>query len=91
MNILILIFVSVVMGLVPMLIYAGFLWWLDRWEKEPLHLLAAAFLWGFIPSAVIALIAQVILDTLKRLDVDYPRADAKHRRELRALRRLLVR
>lgn len=62
MNILILLFVSVVMGLVPMLIYAGFLWWLDRWEKEPLPLLAAAFVWGFIPSAVIALIAQLILD-----------------------------
>ena len=37
------------------------------------------------------IVAQVILDTLKRLEVDYPRADAKHRRELRALRRLLVR
>ena len=37
------------------------------------------------------IVAQIIVDTLKRLDVDYPRADAKHRRELRALRRLLVR
>ncbi len=62
MNIVILIFVSVVMGLVPMLIYAMFLWWLDRWEKEPLHLLAAAFLWGFVPSAILAIIAQLVLD-----------------------------
>ena len=54
--------VSVVMGIVPMVIYASFLWWLDRWEKEPLPLLAAAFLWGFIPSAIIALISQLILD-----------------------------
>ena len=37
------------------------------------------------------IVAQIILDTLKRLEVDYPRADAKHRRELRTLRRLLVR
>jgi PPK2 family polyphosphate:nucleotide phosphotransferase len=37
------------------------------------------------------IVAQIIVDTLKRLDVDYPRADAKHRRELRTLRRLLVR
>lgn len=58
---IVIILVSVVMGIVPMVIYAGFLWWLDRWEKEPLHLLAAAFLWGFIPSAIIALIAQIIL------------------------------
>ena len=62
MNILIILFISIVMGVVPMLIYAGFLWWLDRWEKEPLHLLAAAFIWGFIPSAIIALISQIILD-----------------------------
>ncbi|MBI4771859.1 MAG: hypothetical protein HY784_15965 [Chloroflexi bacterium] len=54
--------ISVVMGIVPMLIYATFLWWLDRWEKEPLHLLAAAFLWGFVPSAILAIIAQLVLD-----------------------------
>lgn len=60
--IFVILFVSVVMGIVPMLIYAGFLWWLDRWEKEPLHLLVAAFVWGFIPSAIIALILQLILD-----------------------------
>ena len=62
MNILIILFISIIMGVLPMLIYAGFLWWLDRWEKEPLHLLAAAFIWGFIPSAIIALISQIILD-----------------------------
>lgn len=62
MGLLITIFFAVIFGIVPMLIYAGFLWWLDRWEKEPLPLLAAAFLWGFIPSAILALIAQVLLD-----------------------------
>jgi len=58
---LLIVVVSVVMGILPMVIYASILWWLDRWEKEPLHLLAAAFIWGFIPSALIALIAQIIL------------------------------
>jgi len=37
------------------------------------------------------IVSQVILDALKRLDIDYPRPDAKRRRELRALRRLLAR
>jgi RsiW-degrading membrane proteinase PrsW (M82 family) len=60
--ILVIIFISIVMGIVPMVIYAGFLWWLDRWEKEPLPLLVAAFVWGFIPSAIIALILQLVLD-----------------------------
>lgn len=62
MQFLFLLVISVVMGIVPMLIYATFLWWLDRWEKEPLHLLAAAFLWGFVPSAILAIIAQLVLD-----------------------------
>ncbi len=48
-------------AIVPMVVYASFLWWLDRWEKEPLPLLVAAFIWGFIPSAILALIAQLIL------------------------------
>lgn len=61
MGLIITIFFSIIFGIVPMLVYAGFLWWLDRWEKEPLPLLAAAFIWGFIPSAIIALIAQIIL------------------------------
>jgi RsiW-degrading membrane proteinase PrsW (M82 family) len=62
MGLIITLFIAVIFGIVPMLIYAGFLWWLDRWEKEPLPLLGAAFLWGFIPSAIFALIAQIILD-----------------------------
>ncbi|MBM4424416.1 MAG: PrsW family intramembrane metalloprotease [Chloroflexi bacterium] len=60
--ILAILLLSIVMGIAPMIVYASFLWWLDRWEKEPLHLLAAAFLWGFIPSAIGALIAQIILE-----------------------------
>ncbi|MFQ5409891.1 MAG: PrsW family intramembrane metalloprotease [Anaerolineales bacterium] len=54
--------ISIFFGIVPMLIYAGILWWLDRWEKEPLPLLGSIFLWGFIPSACFALITQIILD-----------------------------
>jgi len=47
---------------VPMLLYALLLWWLDRYEKEPLGLLTVAFLWGAIPSIVLALIMQIVLD-----------------------------
>lgn len=56
MNILALILASLFAGIAPMLMWALFLWWFDRYEKEPLPLLAASFLWGFIPSAA-ALIA----------------------------------
>lgn len=51
-----------VLAVVPMLLYALFLWWMDRYEKEPLGLILASFLWGAIPAVIMSLIAQVILD-----------------------------
>lgn len=44
-----------------MVIYAFFIWRLDRWEKEPFPLVLAAFFWGAIPSIIFAIVAQVIL------------------------------
>lgn len=52
---------SVVFGIVPMVVYALIVWRLDRWEKEPIPLLLAAFFWGGVPSIIIAVIAQGIL------------------------------
>jgi len=52
---------AVIAGIVPMLIYPVFLYWRDRYEKEPLGLVAATFLWGFIPAALMSLITQVII------------------------------
>jgi RsiW-degrading membrane proteinase PrsW (M82 family) len=51
-----------VLSFVPMLLYAAVLWWLDRYEKEPLALLSVAFLWGAVPSIILALIMQIVLD-----------------------------
>ncbi len=50
------------LSFVPMLLYALLLWWLDRYEKEPLHLLAFAFLWGAIPAIILSLLLEVLLD-----------------------------
>jgi RsiW-degrading membrane proteinase PrsW (M82 family) len=49
-------------GLLPMVAYALILWWFDRYEKEPLGLLIAAFLWGAIPAIIFSLIAELVLD-----------------------------
>jgi RsiW-degrading membrane proteinase PrsW (M82 family) len=54
-------FLAVVIGVVPMIVYALVLWWFDRYEKEPLGLLAAAFLWGAIPAVIFSLIAELAL------------------------------
>ncbi|GAB4545017.1 MAG: PrsW family intramembrane metalloprotease [Anaerolineales bacterium] len=40
--------VSLFCGFVPMFIFAAFVYWLDRYEKEPIALLGAAFFWGVI-------------------------------------------
>ena len=46
---------------IPTAIYSMLLWWLDRYEKEPLALLAAAFLWGALPAIALALVFEVVL------------------------------
>lgn len=56
------VFLILLLSFVPMLIYAAVLWWFDRYEKEPLGLLVVAFLWGAVPSIILALIMQIVLD-----------------------------
>ncbi len=43
--------VSLFFGFVPMFLFAAFVYWLDRYEKEPKLLLGAAFMWGVIIAA----------------------------------------
>lgn len=46
---------ATVLALLPTLLYAALIWWLDRHEKEPLPLLIVAFLWGAVPAIVLAI------------------------------------
>ncbi|MEI8306652.1 MAG: PrsW family intramembrane metalloprotease [Chloroflexales bacterium] len=52
----------VIMSFGPALIYAAFVYWLDRFEKEPLYLLAGAFLWGAVVATFGAIIATMVLE-----------------------------
>lgn len=54
---------AIPLGILPMVIYPLFLYWMDRFEKEPLHLILAAFLWGFVPAAILSLVTQLIFGT----------------------------
>lgn len=54
--------VAILGALIPTVFYVTFIWWLDRYEKEPFWLLALAFFWGAIPAAVISVVLEVILD-----------------------------
>ena len=57
--------VSTLAGVIPMLIYAWFLFMLDRYEKEPLKLLLGVFTWG----AVVAAGAAYLINTLSSIGV----------------------
>lgn len=52
--------ISLILGYLPMIAFSYGIYWLDRYEKEPLHLLVFSFLWG----AVIAAMAAFIINTL---------------------------
>lgn len=57
-----LVLLSVLGGLVPTLVYVLLVWWLDRYEKEPVWLLATAFFWGAAPAAILSVVVEFILD-----------------------------
>ncbi len=52
---------AIFFGFVPAFLFACFLYWLDRYEKEPLPLLGAVFVWGFVVAAGGAFIINTVL------------------------------
>ena len=47
---------SLAAAVVPAAVYSLVVWWGDRYEKEPLGLLAITFVWGAIPAILISLL-----------------------------------
>jgi RsiW-degrading membrane proteinase PrsW (M82 family) len=60
---MLIVLVAVLGAVIPTLFYVSFVWWLDRYEKEPVWLLALAFLWGAVPAALLSVIVELFLDT----------------------------
>ncbi|GAB4578644.1 MAG: PrsW family intramembrane metalloprotease [Anaerolineales bacterium] len=56
---------SLFLGVIPAFVYAIFVYWLDRYEKEPLLLLGGVFIWG----AVVAAGGAFIMNTLFGISV----------------------
>lgn len=52
---------SLFFGFVPMGLFAWFLYWLDRYEKEPRVLLGAVFAWGAIVAAGVAFVVNTLM------------------------------
>ena len=55
------ILLAVLLGFIPMFLFAAIIYWLDRYEKEPVILLGAVFLWGAIFAAGTAFLLNTIL------------------------------
>lgn len=52
---------SVLIGFITALLYTYVLYWLDRYEKEPLLLLGGVFIWGAVIAAGSAFIINTVL------------------------------
>jgi RsiW-degrading membrane proteinase PrsW (M82 family) len=53
------VFVAILLAAIPTAIYSLLIWWLDRYEKEPLWLVAVAFLWGSLPAIGLAIAGEL--------------------------------
>jgi RsiW-degrading membrane proteinase PrsW (M82 family) len=51
---------SLAAAVVPTIFFVGLIYWVDRYEKEPIWLLAAAFVWGAVPSIIAAFVLNAI-------------------------------
>ncbi|MEN0063809.1 MAG: PrsW family intramembrane metalloprotease [Myxococcota bacterium] len=52
---------SVLAAIVPMFTFLAVVWWLDRYDREPVWLLTITFFWGAIPAVLIALPGSAVL------------------------------
>jgi RsiW-degrading membrane proteinase PrsW (M82 family) len=55
--------VAVLLSFIPAFFYSFILYWLDRYEKEPIWLISGAFAWGAFVSTIGALILSIIFQT----------------------------
>jgi protease PrsW len=44
----------------PTIAYTLVIWWLDRYEKEPLPLLLVSFVWGSVPAVGLVLLSELV-------------------------------
>lgn len=59
---LVVIFLSVFAAFVPMVAYLLFIWWMDRYLRQPLWVVAAVFLWGAFGAIVLGIFGSQVLE-----------------------------
>jgi protease PrsW len=60
---LLMIFAAVFIATLPMVAFLLVVWWLDRYEREPLWMVGATFSWGAVGAVLLAILFSLILDT----------------------------
>lgn len=48
----------------PMVLYTSIVWWMDRYEREPIRLVAMLFLFGAVPGALLSLGAHWLVTAI---------------------------
>lgn len=56
------ILVAILLAFIPAFFFSWFIYWLDRYEKEPLGLLFATFFWGGFIAVIGAIIGSLVMD-----------------------------
>ena len=55
-------FLTLLACIVPTLIYVGIIYWADSYEKEPIWLLSAVFLWGAVPAIALSIVLGTFVE-----------------------------
>jgi RsiW-degrading membrane proteinase PrsW (M82 family) len=53
---------SILAAAIPVLLFVGIVYWADQYEKEPVGLLLAAFVWGAVPAVLLSYFLRVVLE-----------------------------
>ncbi|MEL6345145.1 MAG: PrsW family intramembrane metalloprotease [Myxococcota bacterium] len=60
----ILVFFSVFAAILPMVAFVAVIWWLDRYDREPVWMVLLTFLWGALGGAGLSLFGNTLLHLL---------------------------
>ncbi|HVY56106.1 MAG TPA: PrsW family intramembrane metalloprotease, partial [Thermodesulfobacteriota bacterium] len=56
----VIIFISLITAAAPVIAILFFIWWVDRYDREPLGYVFAAFLWGGLGAIALSIIGTEV-------------------------------
>lgn len=68
---MLLVLASNVCAILPMVAFLAAVWWLDRYDREPVWLIALTFLWGAVGAIVLSVVGSAVLATALGVGVGF--------------------